>query len=344
MSCRSSRKTDLLTFPELKARLRGTGNLDDDGSRVVEFRTDKENDFQTLWQEVNEVEEMCCRKYTGTTSEFGGTCVVVWLEHDFHSPGNIFEQENRFNEEVQGLISVEAIEKLKGPLITFKGKGDDMTGGSIRVPHATKIHTSWWGSVISPEIDPYILRICNACGLSPAQAWDHKPITGSEWKQYENVYSLHAPTRDRLGRVEQRTRSVQRSARFIDGVKVASDMETARVVFRNDHELRKSQLIKQLEIQAMRCIKLAAPDLRQVGVETFFDPGTSPELQEAFVQIVAQSYLIAEALKAKRYMMQKTWARLMKTRAHYVRDFWGARLEGGHLVMDYELLGRKRKR
>ena len=331
-------------FPELMRTLSTRSSVYKDFD-YLEFMTSKERDFQDLDEEIKllqdrfkeEMRNLSATKSDDSDDEPRDTIgIIVYLNSDFYvDTVSYFEKENKEYQTGDKII----------PAIQFKSiRGEEGLSGSIRVPHHTKIHKSWWGSAISPEIDPYILRICNACGLSPAQAWDHKPITPIEWNRYERNYQLHEPTRDRMGRIRVRERASKRSARFIDGVKVASDMETARIIFRNDHDLRKSQLIKQLEVQGVRCIKLACPNLREVPLNIFWSTDNSPELQESFIQIVAQCYLIAEALKAKRYMMQKTWSRLMKTRSHYVRDFWGATFEGGHLRLDYELLTRKRKR
>ena len=290
--------------------------------------TSKERDFQDLRDEIELLQERFKDNMSGATkSEDSGATksedsdneprdtigIIVYLNSDFYvDEFSYFEKENKEYQTGDKII----------PAIQFKSiRGEEGFSGSIRVPHHTKIHKSWWGSAISPEIDPYILRICNACGLSPAQAWDHKPITPVEWNRYERNYQLHEPTRDRMGRIRVREgfqalgavhRRSQGGFGYGDGARY----------FRNDHDLRKSQLIKQLEVQGVRCIKLACPNLREVPLKIFWSTDNSPELQESFIQIVAQCYLIAEALKAKRYMMQKTWSRLMKTRSHYVRDFW----------------------
>ena len=195
--------------------------------------------------------------------------------------------------------------------------------GRLIIPFGATFHALWWQSDFTPDIDPYLLDISAASGMRPADLWRHRPMTRDEKEEYERWHGEH-----------------------VDERKDSSDIDICMSYFRNDYKYRKSELIKQLEGLAIGEIKRACKDLRGCSLKHFIGKGTrlnEPELYASFIQIISQTYLLMESGKNKRYQMQKMWARAMKTKAHYVADFFGAEIQGDSLHMNYEKL-RKRKR
>lgn len=200
--------------------------------------------------------------------------------------------------------------------------------GRLIIPYGATFDALWWQSDFTPDIDPYLLDISAASGMSPGDLWRHRPMTKDEKEEYERWHGEHKDER-----------------------KDSSDIDVCMSYFRNDHTFRKSELVKQLERLAIGAIKRVCKDLRGCSLKHFNGErvqggGTrvhEPELYASFVQIIAQSYLLMESGKNKRYQMQKMWARAMKTKAHFVADFLGAEVRGDELRMNYEKL-RKQKR